>query len=141
MIFPNIGPEYYDEKHRGILTKMQTFYTQAITINQQFWGEADTDTRFEAGDQSLWNDIYGNLPSFRRRHFNFNRIRRVVQMASGYQRRNRKSTIVIPREAGDQITADQFTKVLWWIHDQEGVLETISESFHGALVTGMNLLH
>src|SRR5690606_4734771 len=85
--------------------------------------------------------IYGNLPSFRRRHFNFNRIRRVVQMASGYQRRNRKSTIVIPREAGDQITADQFTKVLWWIHDQEGVLETISESFHGALVTGMNLLH
>jgi hypothetical protein len=27
-----------------------------------------------------------------------------------------------------------------WIHNQEGVLETISESFHGGLVTGMNLL-
>lgn len=141
MIFPNLGPEYYDEKDRGILTRMQSFYSQAITINQQFWGEADTDTRFEAGDQTLWNDIYGNLPANRRRQFNFNRIRRVVQMASGYQRRNRKSTIVTPRENGDEQTADQFTKVLFWIHEQEGVLETISESFYGALVTGMNLLH
>ena len=27
-----------------------------------------------------------------------------------------------------------------WVNKQEGVLETISEAFHGALVTGMNLL-
>ena len=139
-IFPSFGPTYYDEKDRGILTRMETFYAESITINQQFWAEADTDTRFEAGDQTLWNDIYGNLPASRRRQFTFNRIRRVVQMASGYQRRNRKSTIVVPRENGDQQTADEFTKVLMWLNDQEGVLDTISESFHGALVTGMNLL-
>ena len=139
-IFPSFGPTYYEEKDRSILTRMETFYAESITINQQFWGEADTDTRFEAGDQTLWTDIYGNLPANRRRQFNFNRIRRVVQMASGYQRRNRKSTIVVPRENGDQETADEFTKVLMWLNDQEGVLETISESFHGSLVTGMNLL-
>lgn len=140
-LFPNLGPEYYDERDRGILQRMEAFYAESITINQSFWGEADTDTRFEAGDQQLWSDIYGNLSANRRRAFNFNRIRRVVNMVSGYQRRNRKSTTVIPIENADELTADQFTQIMFWLNSQENVLETISESFHGALVTGMNLLH
>lgn len=61
-------------------------------------------------------------------------------MISGHQRRNRKSIICVPVENGDDTTADQFTKILMWVNKQEGVLETISEAFHGALVTGMNLL-
>lgn len=140
MLFPQLGPQYYDEKDKPILSRMESFYAESITINQSFWGEADTDTRFEAGDQTLWSDIYGNLPANRRRQFNFNRIRRVINMVSGHQRRNRKSTIVTPVENANAETADQFSKVLMWINNQEGVLDTISESFHGALVTGMNLL-
>jgi len=119
---------------------METFYAESITINQSFWGEADTDHRFEAGDQTLWNDLYGNLPANRRRQFNFNRIKRIINMISGHQRRNRKSTIVIPFENGDQETADQFSKVMMWIDRQTGMSETISEAFHGSLIAGMNLL-
>ena len=140
MLFPQLGPQYYSEVHKGILSKMEAFYAESITINQAFWGEADTDTRFYSGDQTLWNDLYGNLPVNRRRQFSFNRIRRVIQMISGHQRKNRKSTIVSPVENGDADTADQFTKIMLWINNQEGVLETISESFEGALITGMNLL-
>ncbi len=140
MIFPQLGPQYYDEKDKSILSRMETFYSESITINQSFWGEADTDTRFMAGDQTLWNDIYGNLPANRRRQFNFNRIARVINMIDGHQRNNRKSTIVTGIENADDETADQFTKILMWINNQEGVLETISDSFRGSLVTGMNLL-
>lgn len=140
MLFPQLGPQYYDERHRDILARMETFYAESITVNQSFWAEADTDTRFETGDQTLWTDLYGNLPANRRRTFNFNRIKRVINMISGHQRRNRKSTIVQPVENGDAETADQFTKILLWIAQQEGMFETISESFHGSLVTGMNLL-
>ena len=140
MIFPELGPQYYDTKDKGILAKMEAFYANSITINQSFWSEADTDTRFEVGDQTLWSDLYGNLPANRRRQFNFNRIRRVINLISGHQRKNRKSTICVPVENGDQETADQFSKILIWINNQEQVLETISESFHGALVTGMNLM-
>lgn len=140
MLFPQLGPQYYDEKDKGILARMESFYAESITINQSFWGEADTDTRFFSGDQTLWNDLYGNLPANRRRMFNFNRIRRVINMISGHQRRNRKSTIVVPVENADQLTADQFTKIMLWINQQEGMLETISTAFEGALVTGMNLL-
>src|SRR5579885_3503551 len=140
MLFPQLGHQYYDERDKSILSRMEAFYAESITINQSFWGEADTDHRFEAGDQTLWNDLYGNLPANRRRQFNFNRIRRVINLISGYQRRNRKSTVVVPIENGDTETADQFTKILMWNDQQEGVLETISESFHGSLISGMNLL-
>ncbi len=140
MIFPELGPQYYNERDRGMLSRMEAAYAEAITINQSFWSEADQDTRFEAGDQTLWNDIYGNLPINRRKQFNFNRIRRVVNMIGGHQRKNRKSTIVTGIENHDMETADQFTKILMWINNTEGVLNTISDSFHGSLVTGMNLM-
>lgn len=140
MLFPQLGPQYYDEKDRGIRERMEVFYSQAITINQAFWGEADTDTRFETGDQTLWNDIYGNLPANRRAQFNFNRIRRVGNMIQGHQRKNRKSMVATPRENGNDDTADLFTKIFSYLGDQ-GMYDTISEAFHGgAVVTGMNLL-
>lgn len=141
MIFPQLGPAYYNTNDKAILSRMEAFYAESITINQSFWGEADTDSRFMANDQTLWNDLYGNLPANRRRQFCFNRIRRIVNMVSGYQRRNRKSTIVIPVDNGDEQTADEYTKIMMWANNREGILETISESFEGALVTGMNLLH
>lgn len=139
-LFPILGAQYYDEKDKNVLARMEEFYADAISINQAFWAEADTDTRFECGDQTLWNDLYGNLPANRRRQFNFNRIRRVKNMISGHQRRNRKSTVVVPVENGDEVTADQYTKLLYWVNQRERILETVSESFDGALVTGMNLL-
>ena len=61
-------------------------------------------------------------------------------MIEGHQRRNRKSTIVTPVENADNDTADQFTKIMNWCNTQEGVLETLSDAFRGALITGMNLL-
>lgn len=141
MIFPQLGPEFFSEHDQAMRKRMETFYSEAISINQAFWAQADTDTRFMINDQSLWNDLYGNVPANRRKQFSFNRIRRVVDMVGGYQRRNRKSTIVVPVENGDTETADQFSKILLWINQQEGVYETISDAFHGSLVTGMNLLH
>ena len=140
-IFPDLGPTYYDEKDRGLLNMMEYHYTSAITINQSFWTEADTDTRFECNDQTLWNDLYGNLPSVRRRNLSFNRIRPIKNMVGGYQRRNRKSTIITPVENADNETADQYTKILYWVNQDINYLDTISSTFDGALVTGMNLIY
>ena len=133
-------PKFYKENDKAILDRMNQFYAESITINQSFWTEADTDTRFEAGDQTLWTELYGTIPFSQRKQFNFNRIRRVVNMINGHQRRYRKSTIVTPVENGDEVTADQFTKIMYWLNNQEGILNTISDAFQGALVTGMNLL-
>jgi hypothetical protein len=123
------------------LTKMmEDSYNSGITSSQTFWGQADLDTRFKAGDQSLWGEIYGKLPAYQQKTFNFNRIRRICNMITGYQRRNRKSTVVTPVENSDNDTADQFSKVMIWAMQQDSTLETISRAFDGAVTTGMNLL-
>lgn len=140
MLFPQLGPQYYDEKDKGVLMRMEAMYAESITINQTFWQEADTDHRFYVGDQTLWSDLYGNLPANRRRQFSFNRIRPIINMISGRQRQIRKSTVVVPVENGDAETADQFSKIMIWLNNKENILETISEAFNGALVGGMNLL-
>lgn len=97
-LFPQLSDTYYVDNDHNILKLMDYTYSKYITINQSFWSEADIDSRFKAGDQSLWNDIYGNLPAFRKRQFSFNRIRRIINMISGYQRQHRKSTVVTPIE-------------------------------------------
>lgn len=140
-LFPQLSDTYYVDNDQNILKLMDYTYSKNIQINQSFWSEADVDSRFKAGDQSLWNDIYGNLPAFRRRQFNFNRIRRVVNMISGYQRQHRKSTIVTALENKDEQTASQFTKCMMWANQRGHVLETISDAFEGGgCTTGMNLL-
>lgn len=139
-LFPQLSDTYYADNDPNILKLMDYTYAKNITINQSFWSEADIDTRFKAGDQTLWNDIYGNLPAFRRRQFNFNRIRRIINMISGHQRRNRKSTVCVPIESSDEKTADQFTKLLYHANNYGHILDTISDAFEGALTCGMNLL-
>lgn len=139
-LFPNLNDNYFVDGDRNILKLMDYTYSKYITINQSFWSEADIDLRFKAGDQTLWNDIYGNLPAFRRRQFNFNRIRRIINMITGHQRQHRKSTIVEPVEGSDQKTADQFSKLMFHADSNGNVLHTISDAFEGALTTGMNLL-
>lgn len=139
-LFPQLSDTYYVDQDRDLLKLMDYTYSKNITINQSFWSEADIDSRFKAGDQTLWNDIYGNLPAFRRRQFNFNRIRRITNMITGYQRQHRKSTVCTPVESSDQSTADQFTKLLYYANNRAGVLNTISDAFEGAVTTGMNLL-
>lgn len=139
-LFPQLSDTYYVDNDHNILKLMDYTYAKYITINQSFWSEADIDSRFKAGDQTLWNDIYGNLPAFRKRSFNFNRIRRVINMITGYQRQHRKSTVCTPLENASNQTSSQFTKCIFHQNKKARVLETISDAFEGACTTGMNLL-
>lgn len=139
-LFPQIDTLYYTDDDKSVHEMIEYYYASAIQINQSFWSEADIDARFKAGDQTLWNDVYGNLPAFRRRQFNFNRIRRIVNMISGYQRQHRFSTIVTPVENSDEVTADQLSKVMMYAARNSNMYEIISQAFEGAVTSGMNLL-
>lgn len=135
-------PEYLHDAYGAIKKKIDADYSANQAIWQVYWTEATIDTRLEAGDTSLMAEINTQLPNNNRGAWYFNRVRPLCNMVSGYQRRNRKSTIVVPLENGDQQTADQWTKILLNIYKREGVYETISEAFHqGACIAGMNLLH
>lgn len=139
-LFPQLSDTYYVDNDHNILKLMDYTYAKNITINQSFWTEADKDSRVEAGDQSLTEDIYGNVPAFRRRQFCFNRVKRVVNMISGYQRQHRKSTIASPILSHAQQGADDFTKLLYHTDKIASINEAESDAFEGALISGMNML-
>ena len=135
-------PEHLPDHYGAIKRKIDADYSANQAIWQVYWTEATIDTRLEAGDTALMADLNNQLPNNNRGSWYFNRVRPLCNMVSGYQRRNRKSTIVVPLENGDQKTADQWTKILLGIYKREGVYETISDAFHqGACIAGMNLLH
>jgi hypothetical protein len=139
-LFPQLADSYYVDGDSNILKRIENDYNKYITINQAYWAEADTDNRYAAGDQSLTTDCYGNIPVLRRRQFFFNRTRRVVNMITGYQRQHRKSTMCEPVHPDAQANSDQYTKLLYHVNNNGRILETISEAFEGAVISGMNLL-
>lgn len=116
-------------------------YTDSINILQTQWYQADLDQRFVLGDQDIWGLIFPGVATYRRKIFNFNLLNSMVQMVSGYQRRNRKSTIVIPIQNQYQRTADQLTKCLYHVHNQSGAYQIYSDAFEqGALTQGIGLI-
>lgn len=141
MTYPDLSP-YYSDNNMTIKGRMEESYRQSMNLYQQFWNEADIDTRFFCGDQTLWNILYnGFIPLTNRRQFQFNRIRRIINMVTGYQRRNRKTTIATPSHEKDQQLADDFSGVLQWQMNDQNVYNTLSDAFQCACVTGFNLLN
>lgn len=139
-MFPQLNESFYTDNDRTILQRMDYTYTRNITINQVFWAEADLDLRFKAGDQSLFNNLTAGGPAFRQRQYTFNRIRRSINMVSGYQRQHRKQTSCTPVHPRDEETADQFTKLFYHVNNTAHVPEIMSEAFEGGITCGMNLL-
>lgn len=127
--------------YTAIKRKMDNDYTNNISLWSIFWTQGNIAIRAEAGDESLMAQLGTNTATNGRGSYYFNRIRPIGNMISGYQRRNRKSSVIVPLENGDDHTADQYTKVILNIFKKENVYETISEAFHqGAIISGLNLL-
>jgi len=121
---------------------MNKNYADCINILQTQWYQADLDQRFVMGDQDLWGLIFPGVATYRRKIFNFNLMQGLIATGSGYQRRNRKTSTVIPVLSPMQKTADQLTKCLFHVLNRAGVYQTYSDCFEkGALTTGLGFLY
>jgi hypothetical protein len=139
----NADPIFWPEADysRSLRQSMEKNYTDCINILQTQWYQADLDERFTMGDQEVWGLIFPGVASYRRKLWFFNIINSHIQMISGYQRRNRKSTICIPIQQYMQKTADQMTKCLYHVHNQCGAYQVYSDAFEkGALTQGVGLI-
>lgn len=116
-------------------------YSDCINILQTQWYQADLDQRFSIGDQDIWGMLFPGISTFRKKMFNFNLINSHLQMISGYQRRNRKSTVCIPLKNAQQKTADQLSKCLYHVYNQSGTYQVLSDAFEqGALTQGLGFI-
>lgn len=120
--------------------QMESQYQDSITQLQTQWLQADYDQRTYLGDPDTWNLLFPHGAHTRKKMFNFNLVHASIMMASGHQRRNRKSSICIPVMSPVQKTADQLTKCLFYVHSNSGY-EVYSDAFEQAtLVKGFGLV-
>jgi len=123
----------------NIIQEFDTYYNEAYTAWDPFFPEAERDLRFYLGDQ--WNEREKReLFQEGRSTFVFNRVRRNINMLTGYQRKHRQSSVVVPIENSDQKTADQLSQLLLYTMNSGEGYQTISDCFGGALKTGWNLM-
>jgi hypothetical protein len=125
-----------------IARELDDFWKESQALWQQWWYEADLDTKMMTGQQDYWNTFY-NVNYRNQKMLMFNKILRIINMIGGYQRDNRLSTVVYPsdNDPDNGQTADQLTKVLNWVMRQDQTYEKISDCFDGSNTCGLNLLH
>ena len=127
--------------YNGTLSvEMANRYREAQPLQQQWWYEADLDLKLYLGQQDYWNQLF-TVNFKNQRTLQFNKILRVINMISGYQRKNRNTTICTAVENADTKTADQFSALLLWAMNYDDTYEKISDCFDGANITGMNMLN
>jgi len=121
-------------------------YKHAISVWGPWLEEAKKDLKFFLGDQ--WDPKDKKyLAGENRNVLTFNRIRRVVKLIEGFQRKNRLSMKVDPVEGSDEKTASQFSGLVQHIMQTTGggrfpdAYHTMSRAFSGALKTGINLVN
>jgi len=129
-----------DVQAKDLKQMMDSFYQSNYTTNSTYWLQGAIDKRFKVGDQQLYNQVYGQNSQNVQKFF-FNLIRRHINMIAGFQRKNRKSTVMMPTLNNADQLADEYNKVLRWCDDRDGFQEYNSQAFEGALDTGETLLH
>lgn len=123
---------------QSIVLKYDDLYTEAYYAWSPFYPLAERDLRFYLGDQ--WDEKEKRmLFEEGRNQFVFNRVRRNINLITGYQRKNRLSSVVVPVENSDQQTSDIRTQLLLYVMEKAEGYRMISDSFGGALKTGFNL--
>lgn len=127
------------EFHQDIIKDFGESYERAYQLWNTYYAEAYKDLSFYLGNQwSLEEMAY--LNNQRRSSFTYNKIRRLINLVQGYQRKNRQSTVISPIEGSSEDTANQFTDVLQFIMQSGNGYEAISDAFKGALTTGLSFL-
>jgi len=122
----------------SVVQDFDTFYEEAYSAWNPFYPEAERDLKMYLGDQFDQQEKR-DLFQEGRSAFVFNRIRRSINMITGYQRKHRLSSVVAPIEDSDQKTADQLSQLLLYVMNYGEGYQIISDCFGGALKTGFNL--
>lgn len=113
-------------------------YNNAYASWNNFYPEAALDLRFFLGDQWSTSEKRALFEQGRNAYV-FNRVKRNINLVTGYQRKNRLSSIVSPVENSDQLTADQLSQILLYVYQNANGYNVISDCFGGACKTGWNL--
>ena len=123
----------------GVLFHWQQFYYDAWRTWGVYYAAAYRDLRAYAGDN--WTNLEKQkLLKQNRMVLELNKIRRVVNLYSGYERENRMATVCAPVEDADVDTADLFSDVMYQVYEKGDADYVFSEAFEHMLKTGLAII-
>lgn len=121
------------------VSQFNQFFYDAYRTWGIFYAQAYRDLRAYAGDN--WTNLEkSKLEKQNRMILELNKIRRVVNLYSGYERENRTATVCAPVEGSDDQTADQFSDVMYYVYDKANSDYIVSEAFEHSLKTGLAII-
>lgn len=133
------GNSYISPDHNNKVYMWQQFFFDAYRTWGSFYQQAYRDLRAYAGDN--WTNLERTkLERQNRMVLELNKIRRVVNLYSGYERENRTQTVTAPVENSDEDTADLFSDVMYYVYDKGNADYIISEAFEHSLKTGLAIV-
>jgi hypothetical protein len=129
----------YTAQPNDRVNKFNQFYYDAYRTWGTYYSAAYRDLRAYAGDN--WTQAEkAALLNQKRMVLELNKIRRVVNLYSGYERENRLSTVCAPVEDSDEETADIFSDTMLYVYDKGNAHHIISDSFEHSLKTGLSII-
>jgi len=129
----------YTPQNNDKVFQFNQFFFDAYRTWGNYYAAAYRDLRSYSGDN--WSQVERiALMQQKRMVLELNKIRRVVNLYSGYERENRLSTVVAPIEDSDEETADIFSDVMLYVYDKGDAHTTISEAFEHTLKTGLSIV-
>ncbi len=133
------GTSNYTLDHNNKVFQWQQFFYDAYRCFGVYYAQAYKDLRAFAGDN--WTNLEKTkLERQNRMVLELNKIRRVVNLYSGYERENRTQTVTAPVEGSDEVTADLFSNVMYYVYDKGNADYIFSEAFEHALKTGLSIV-
>lgn len=127
------------EDAQDIINEFGQNYESAYQLLNTYYAEAYKDLSFYLGNQWSLEEL-SYLNNQRRSSFTYNKVRRLMELVQGYQRKNRLSTIISPIEGASEDTAALFTDVMQFVMQASDGYEAISDAFKGAITTGLCFL-
>lgn len=127
------------EFHQDVVKDFGESYERAYQLWNTYYAEAYKDLSYYLGNQWSLEEL-SYLNNQRRSSFTYNKIRRLVNLVQGYQRKNRLATVIRPIEDSSEETAELLSDVMQFVMQSADGYETISEAFKGALTTGLSFI-
>lgn len=123
----------------GVVSKWAQFYYDAWRTWGVLYAQQYRCLRAYAGDN--WTNLERQkLIKQNRMVLELNKIRRVVNLYSGYERENRMATVCTPVEDSDVETADILSDVLYQVYENGDADYIFSEAFEHMLKTGLAIV-
>lgn len=129
----------YTPQPNDNVSRFNQFFYDAFRTWGTYYAAAYRDLRAYAGSTWTQPERYA-LTQQNRMVLELNKIKRVVNLYSGYERENRTSTVCAPQEDSDEETADLLSDTMIYVYEKGNAHHIASEAFEHSLKTGLSII-